>query len=200
MVILGLILDSDALKILFSSGIVGVIFFLGLFVVSLKVFWKYIKEYIILAIFLLFFLGHFVIFLWFFMFCIMPPVIDSWFIVEQTKEYKVEVVKKEFKKGKEGESVSYDKRGRRKSVHKYKMDDQYNLHLKKWYQSSDDKENIIIDVPKEKFDTYKEKQLVSLKSYKGFLGFRHIVIEDNALKPVEDSSTETNEQSSTNEN
>lgn len=41
-------------------------------------------------------------------------------------------------------------------------------------------------VEKEEFNKYKEKQLVYLESYKGFLGFRHIVINDKALKPVEE--------------
>ena len=200
MVILGLIIDSDAIGIIGPSCFIGIIFFFAFFVIALKIFWQTIKNHLGLLFLCMLFLFFPIIFSWFFIFGMLPPILDSYFIVEPAKEYKVEIIKKEFKKGKEGESVSYDKRGRKTVNYKYKIEDQYNLHLKKWYQSSNDKELIVIDVPKEKFDIYKEKQLVYLKSYKGFLGFRHIVIEDNALKPVEDSPTDTIEQSSTNEN
>jgi hypothetical protein len=122
-------------------------------------------------------------------FAILPPVLDSYIIVEPAKEYKVEIVKKEFKKGSKGESTRINKRGKKETVYKYEIEDEYNLHLKKWYKSSNDKETITVDLPKEKFDNYKENQLVFLKSYKGFLGFRHIIIDDNTLKPVEEEST-----------
>ncbi len=191
MIIAGLIIDTDAIKIISSSGIVGILLFLTIVIITIKIFWQKIKEKLALSIFCIILLSIPITLVSF----IIPLVLDSCSIVEPTKEYKVEIVKKEFIKGVEGETTKIDKRGRKEIVSKYKIEDNYRLHLKKWYKSSDDKP-LIAEVSKKEFDNCKENQLVYLKSYKGFLGFRHIVLDDKALKPVEESTKEKTDQPS----
>ncbi len=185
MIICGLVLDSEALRFITFSCIFGII----LLLIIIKLSWEKIREKFTLLMIGLFFLFVPFVVCFLMIFAVLPPVLDSYIIVEPAKEYKVEIVKKEFKKGSKGESTRINKRGKKETVYKYEIEDEYNLHLKKWYKSSNDKETITVDLPKEKFDNYKENQLVFLKSYKGFLGFRHIIIDDNTLKPVEEEST-----------
>lgn len=196
MIICGLVLDSEALRFITFSCIFGII----LLLIIIKLSWEKIREKFTLLMIGLFFLFVPFVVCFLMIFAVFPPVLDSYIIVEPAKEYKVEIVKKEFKKGSKGESTRINKRGKKETVYKYEIEDEYNLHLKKWYKSSNDKETITVDLPKEKFDNYKENQLVFLKSYKGFLGFRHIIIDDNTLKPVEkESSSDKNEQLSNSE-
>lgn len=196
MIICGLVLDSEALRFITFSCIFGII----LLLIIIKLSWEKIREKFTLLMIGLFFLFVPFVVCFLMIFAVLPPVLDSYIIVEPAKEYKVEIVKKEFKKGSKGESTRINKRGKKETVYKYEIEDEYNLHLKKWYKSSNDKETITVDLPKEKFDNYKENQLVFLKSYKGFLGFRHIIIDDNTLKPVEkESSSDKNEQLSNSE-
>ena len=185
MIICGLVLDSEALRFITFSCIFGII----LLLIIIKLSWEKIREKFTLLMIGMFFLFVPFVVCFLMIFAVLPPVLDSYIIVEPAKEYKVEIVKKEFKKGSKGESTRINKRGKKETVYKYEIGDEYNLHLKKWYKSSNDKETITVDLPKEKFDNYKENQLVFLKSYKGFLGFRHIIIDDNTLKPVEEEST-----------
>ena len=156
MIICGLVLDSEALRFITFSCIFGII----LLLIIIKLSWEKIREKFTLLMIGLFFLFVPFVVCFLMIFAVLPPVLDSYIIVEPAKEYKVEIVKKEFKKGSKGESTRINKRGKKETVYKYEIEDEYNLHLKKWYKSSNDKETITVDLPKEKFDNYKENQLV----------------------------------------
>ncbi len=185
MIIAGLVLDTEGYKILISSLFIGIIIFLSLSALFFKIFWGKIKENIVMSVLISILCFFPILLIWFILFGMLPPAIDSYYIVEPKKEYKVEILKKEFIKGHEEVRTKRNKRGKEEVVYKSKVDDNYRIYLKKWYDSKVD-EPIYADVEKEEFNKYKEKQLVYLESYKGFLGFRHIVINDKALKPVEE--------------
>ncbi len=185
MIIGGLVLDTEALTILLSSCFVGILFFFALFVMSVKILWKYIKEYMVLFIFLSF-IGFFpILLIWFLIFGVMPPILDSFFIVEQPKEYKVEILKTEFHKGKETKIVSSTKKGGKRTNFHSNIPDSYRVYLKKWYESKGD-DPLIVDADTLEYTNYfKDKKFINLKCYRGFLGFRHILSEDIANKPIE---------------